>query len=165
VVVPFRTESWSMVEDAWMTMPFVEDGVSASAPAVSTQCEPPDADAVRAPFTTERFVPVMSVITSEPILNEVAARFVLVAFVVVAFVPRSVAMVAFVSVLLVAKKFVDDAFVVVPFVRMLFVPKRFVKVPVVAKSAVEVLFVVVPFVAVNPLRKVLPDTVSAVLDA
>jgi hypothetical protein len=70
--------------------------------------------ALRMPFVTLRLVPVISVITSFPILNEVAARFVVVAFVMVALVPRRDAMVPALALKIDAKRFVDDAAVVVP---------------------------------------------------
>ncbi len=88
-----------IVDDARIRIPFVDDGVSASAAVLRTKCDPPLADAERTPFVTERLVPVISVMISEPILNEVAARFEVVAFV---------------KMLFVLKRFVEDAAVVVP---------------------------------------------------
>ena len=65
---------------------------------------------LRVPFVTLRFVPVMSVMTSEPILNEpVAAMFVDVAFVMFAFVPEIPVVDAYVKLAFVPEIPVDDA--------------------------------------------------------
>ena len=85
-------------------------------PSFQFETPSPAIAALSTPFVILRPVPVMSVTTSAPILNEVAARLVVVAFVTVALVPRSDAMVELVRMLFVAKRFVDDAFVVVPLV-------------------------------------------------
>ena len=83
-----------MVDEALITIPFVEEGVSASPAVLRSQFDTPSASAESTPFVTERLLPVISVITSAPILNVVAARLVVVAFVMVAFVPRSEVIVA-----------------------------------------------------------------------
>lgn len=141
IVSPVAPVPPPIVDDANTPIPMVPTVVDGERRKPSyTQLLPPLAVALSTPFVTERFVPVISVITSLPILNDVAARLVVVAFVIVAFVPRNAESVAF-------------------------VPKRLVKVPVVLKKFVDDAAVVVPEFAVKVLRYALPETVSAVLDA
>lgn len=107
VVVPLKTLSAKIEDDAFTEMPAVDDGVSL-VPSKSQLEEPPPV-ALSTPFVTERLVPVMSVMTSKPILNELAARLVVVAFEIVASVPKSEPKKPVVAVRIEEKKFVDVA--------------------------------------------------------
>lgn len=111
VEVAFTVLRPVMVEDAAvMTIPTEDVGEIPSRAAFFTQSGDAGPVALRTPFVTERPVPVMSVTTSPPSLNEPDTfMLVEVALVIVAFVPRSDARYALVAVRPVEEAFVDEA--------------------------------------------------------